>query len=70
MKYLALALAALVASSAAFAGGQTATLDVTNMVDFKTKRALVTFDPAKTTTQALTKATADAGFPSTVKRDQ
>lgn len=93
MKSLAPAFAALVASSAVFAAGQTAMLDVTNMdcavcpitvrkalekvpgvdsakVDFKTKRAVVTFDAAKTTTQALTKATADAGFPSSVKQVQ
>ncbi len=35
-------------------------------VDFKTKRAVVAFDPAKTSTEALTRATADAGFPSSV----
>lgn len=39
-------------------------------VDFKTKRAVVAFDPAKTTPEALTKATADAGFPSSVKQAQ
>lgn len=37
-------------------------------VDFKTKRAVVAFDPAKTTPEALTKATAEAGFPSSVKQ--
>jgi mercuric ion binding protein len=37
-------------------------------VDFKTKRAVVAFDPAKTTPETLTKATADAGFPSSVKQ--
>jgi mercuric ion binding protein len=37
-------------------------------VDFKTKRAVVTFDPARTTPDALTKATTDAGYPSTVKQ--
>lgn len=36
-------------------------------VDFKQKRATVTFDDAKTTAEALTRATADAGFPSTVR---
>ena len=36
-------------------------------VDFKTKRAVVSFDPAKTSPEILTKATADAGFPSSVK---
>ena len=30
-------------------------------VDFKTKRAVVVFDPAKAAPDALTKATADAG---------
>ena len=35
-------------------------------VDFKTKRALVAFDSDKTTPQALTKATTEAGYPSTV----
>ena len=39
-------------------------------VDFKPKRAVVAFDPAKTTPQALTKATTDAGFPSSVKQVQ
>ncbi|MBY0234477.1 MAG: mercury resistance system periplasmic binding protein MerP [Burkholderiaceae bacterium] len=39
-------------------------------VDFKTKRAVVAFDPTKATPEALTKATADAGFPSTVKQVQ
>jgi len=37
-------------------------------VDFKTKRAVVAFDSAKTTPEALTKATTDAGFPSSVKQ--
>lgn len=37
-------------------------------VDFKQKRATVTFDDAKTTPGALTQATADAGFPSTVRQ--
>lgn len=35
--------------------------------DFKTKTATVTFDPDKTNVEALTKATANAGYPSTVK---
>jgi mercuric ion binding protein len=39
-------------------------------VDLKTQRAVVAFDPAKTTPEALMKATADAGFPSTVKQLQ
>jgi len=94
MKSIALLAAAVLASSAALAGGtRTATLDVTNMdcavcpisvrkalekvpgvdtakVDFKTKRAVVAFDPAKTTPEVLTRATADAGFPSSVKQVQ
>ncbi len=39
-------------------------------VDFKTKRAVVAFDPAKTSTEALTRATADAGFPSSMQQVQ
>lgn len=42
----------------------------TAKVDFKTKRAVVVFDPAQTTPEALTKATTDAGFPSSVKQVQ
>jgi mercuric ion binding protein len=42
----------------------------TAKVDFKTKRAVVAFDPAKTTPEVLTGATADAGFPSSVKQVQ
>jgi len=34
---------------------------------FKTKSATVTFDPAKTSVEALIKATTDAGYPSTLK---
>jgi mercuric ion binding protein len=45
-------------------GGETA------QVDFKTKRAVVAFDPAKTSPEVLTRATADAGFPSSVKLGQ
>ena len=37
-------------------------------VDFKSKLAVVAFDASKTTLEALTKATADAGFPSSVKQ--
>lgn len=33
-------------------------------VDFETKRATVVFDDTKTTVAALTRATADAGYPS------
>lgn len=39
-------------------------------VDFKSKLAVVKFDSAKTTPEALMKATADAGFPSTMKQVQ
>ena len=39
-------------------------------VDFETKRAVVVFDPAKAAPEALTKATADAGFPSKVAQLQ
>jgi len=39
-------------------------------VDFKTRKAVVTFDPTRTSPEVLTKATADAGFPSTVGRLQ
>jgi periplasmic mercuric ion binding protein len=37
-------------------------------VDFAKKMATVTFDADKTSTTALTKATTDAGFPSTVHK--
>lgn len=39
-------------------------------VDIKTKLAVVAFDPARTGPEALLKATAHAGFPSTVKQVQ
>ena len=39
-------------------------------VDFKTKLAIVAFDPGKTKPEALVKATTDAGYPSTVKQVQ
>ncbi len=42
----------------------------TARVDFKTRRAVVAFDPAKTSPEALSRATADAGFPSSVKQVQ
>ncbi len=41
--------------------------DVT--VSYQDKQATVTFDDAKTTVHALTQATADAGYPSTEKRE-
>ena len=37
-------------------------------VSFEKLEATVTFDDAKTTVQALTQATADAGYPSDIKR--
>lgn len=37
-------------------------------VNFDQREATVTFDDAKTTAEALTKATKAAGYPSTVKR--
>lgn len=37
-------------------------------VDFDTHTAVVTFDPDKTSVEALTKATGNAGFPSSLKR--
>lgn len=37
-------------------------------VGFEKREAVVTFDNAKTSAQKLTKATEDAGYPSTVKQ--
>jgi mercuric ion binding protein len=37
-------------------------------VTFKTREAVVTFDDAQTSVQKLTKATGDAGYPSSVKQ--
>ena len=37
-------------------------------VSFENREAIVTFDDAKTNVQALTKATEDAGYPSSVKQ--
>ena len=37
-------------------------------VSFEKRQVVVSFDDAKTTLQALTKATADAGYPSTAKQ--
>ncbi len=39
-------------------------------VNYKTKRAVVVFDPAKTSPEAMTDATAQAGYPSTVRQGQ
>lgn len=38
------------------------------MVDFNKKTAIVTYDPDKARTEALTKATTNAGFPSTLHK--
>jgi len=35
---------------------------------FEKKQAIVTFDDSRTTVEALTKATANAGYPSTLKQ--
>lgn len=40
----------------------------TTEVSFEKKEAVVTFDEAKTKVEALTEATKNAGYPSTVKR--
>ena len=37
--------------------------------DFDTESAIVTFDPNKTNIEALTKATAEAGYPSKFKEE-
>lgn len=37
-------------------------------VSFEKREAVVTFDEAKTNADALTKATANAGYPSSVKQ--
>lgn len=37
-------------------------------VDYRSRTAVVAFDPGKTTSEALTKATANAGFPSSMKQ--
>lgn len=37
-------------------------------VSYEKREAIVTFDDAKTSAQALTKATEDAGYPSSVKQ--
>ena len=37
-------------------------------VDFESATAVVTFDPDKASVEALTEATANAGFPSSLKR--
>ncbi len=37
-------------------------------ISFEKREAAVTFDDAKTNVEALTKATKDAGYPSTIKK--
>ena len=37
-------------------------------IDFASKTATVTFDPDKTATASLVKATTDAGFPSVIRK--
>ncbi len=37
-------------------------------IDFDKREAIVTFDDAETSVEALTKATANAGYPSSVRR--
>lgn len=37
-------------------------------IDFDNKTAAVTYDPEKTTPDALAKATSDAGYPSTIQQ--
>lgn len=39
-------------------------------VSLERAEAVVTYDDAKTSTDALLKATKDAGYPSTLERDQ
>lgn len=39
-------------------------------VDYKAKRAVVTYNPTKASTEAMTAATAQAGYPSTVMQGQ
>jgi len=39
-------------------------------VDYLTRRAVVVFDPSKTSAEALTAATTRAGYPSTISQEQ
>lgn len=41
---------------------------VSATVDYESRTAVVTFDPSRASIEAITKATADAGYPSSVKR--
>ena len=65
MKTLALMSLFVLTSLNALAAPKTVTLEVP--VTFKTKLAVVTFDDEKTTVKALTEATTNAGYPSTLK---
>lgn len=90
LKSAFLTAALALASSAAWAGMKTVTLDVPGMTceacpitikkaisrvsgvtkvsaSLERKEAVVTYDDSKTTVDALTKATANAGYPSSVK---
>ena len=71
--FAALALAAVVAP--VWAATQTVKKAISKVegvskidVTFETREAVVTFDDAKTSVQKLTKATGDAGYPSSVKQ--
>ncbi len=41
---------------------------VSATVDYESKSAVVSFDPDKTSLEAITRATADAGYPSSPRR--
>jgi len=41
---------------------------VSATVDYESRSAVVTFDPSKASIEAITRATADAGYPSSLKR--
>lgn len=41
---------------------------VSATVDYDSRSAVVTFDPDKTSIEAITRATGDAGYPSSLKR--
>ncbi len=67
---LAAVIASLVLVAPAWASPKTVTLNVSGMtcaaweVRFEKKQVLVSFDDAKTNTNALVKATTNAGYPS------
>ena len=41
---------------------------VSATVEYESRTAVVTFDPSKTSVEGITKATADAGYPSSPRR--